>query len=77
MVRMQDRTQNPILISMILIILKSSINPYQEINRTSAFIADLCLKYDVVISRHFISAQSFKTHNTPFLSNVRQEGISL
>lgn len=61
----------------ILVVLKSSIDPYQEINKTSNFIAELCLKYDVVISRHFISSEKFKNNNTPFLYNVHQEGINL
>ena len=61
----------------ILVILKSVVNPYQEINKTSVFIADLCLKYDVVISRHFISETQFKKDNTPFLFNIRKEGIIL
>jgi uncharacterized protein len=61
----------------ILVVLKSSINPYQEINKTSNFIAELCLKYDVVISRHFISSEKFKTNNNSFLYNVHREGINL
>ncbi|MGK7933911.1 MAG: nucleotidyltransferase domain-containing protein [Microcystaceae cyanobacterium] len=61
----------------ILVIVESAINPYQEIDKSSAFIAALCLEYDVVISRHFMSAQSFQTQQTPFLFNVRREGIIL
>lgn len=38
----------------ILVILKSEINPYHEIDKTSQIISEICLKYDVVISRHFI-----------------------
>lgn len=59
----------------ILVIVKSAINPYQEIDKTSVYIAELCLEYDVLISRHFISAQRFKTEQTPFLFNVRRDGI--
>jgi predicted nucleotidyltransferase len=61
----------------ILVVLKDSINPYQEINKTSHFIANLCLKYDVVISRHFISAQKFNSDDTPFLCNIRKDGLSI
>ena len=34
----------------ILVVLKSAINPYQEIDKTSEIIAEICLKYDVFIS---------------------------
>jgi predicted nucleotidyltransferase len=59
----------------ILVILKSNVNPYQEINHTSQIIAQICLDYDVVISRHFISLDKFKNSNTPFLYQIRKEGI--
>jgi uncharacterized protein len=61
----------------ILVILSGVINPYQEIDRTSEFIAQLCLDYDVVVSRHFISVAKFQKDNNPFLYNVRKEGITL
>jgi uncharacterized protein len=61
----------------ILVILSGVINPYQEIDRTSEFIAQLCLDYDVVVSRHFISAAKFQKDDNPFLYNVRKEGITL
>ena len=59
----------------ILVVLKSAINPYDEIDKTSEIIADLCLEYDVVISRHFISSEKFNNQNTPFIYNVKKEGI--
>jgi predicted nucleotidyltransferase len=59
----------------ILVVLKSTINPYDEIDKTSEIIADLCLEYDVVISRHFISSEKFENQNTPFIYNVKKEGI--
>jgi predicted nucleotidyltransferase len=61
----------------ILVILKPNINPYQEINKTGEIIAEICLKYDIVISRHFISLDKFKSSNTPFLYNIKKEGITL
>jgi len=59
----------------ILVVLKSTINPYDEIDKTSEIIADLCLEHDVVISRHFISSEKFESQNTPFIYNVKKEGI--
>jgi len=49
------------------------VDPYQEIDRTSEFIARLCLDYNVVVSRHFISAAKFQSGDNPFLDNIRRE----
>lgn len=59
----------------LLVVLNGPVNPYQEIDRTSQFIAQLCLEFDVVISRHFISTEQFQSANNPFLSNVRKESV--
>jgi uncharacterized protein len=61
----------------VLVVLKQAFNYREEIERTSQFIADLSLEYDTVISRAFISVQRFQEENSPFLLNVRREGISL
>ena len=61
----------------ILVVLKSAINPYDEIDKTSEIIADLCLEYNVVISRHFISSEKFENQDTPFIYNVKKEGIMI
>ena len=61
----------------ILVILKYQINPYQEIDKTSQVIYEICRNYDVLISRHFISSEKFKNTNNPFLGNVKKEGIHL
>jgi len=59
----------------ILVVLKSEINPYHEIDKTSQIISNICLNNDVVISRHFISSAKFENENTPFNYNVKKEGI--
>ncbi|NEZ56260.1 nucleotidyltransferase domain-containing protein [Adonisia turfae] len=61
----------------LLVVLNEQVNPYQEIDRTSQFIAHLCLEFDVVISRHFISVEKFHTENNPFLSNIKKEGMTV
>ena len=45
------------------------------IRRTSAAVAALSLQYDLVISRAFVSRERFEREQTPFLLNVRREGI--
>lgn len=59
----------------ILVVLDAQINPYREIDRTSEFIAQLCLDNDIVISRHFISSEKFQNASNPFLQNIRKEGV--
>ena len=61
----------------LLIILDGTINPYQEIDKTSDFIAQISLENDIVISRHFISQQKFQSHDNPFLHNIKQEGVQV
>ena len=61
----------------ILVVLDKLTNPYLEIDKTGDFIAHLCLEHDVVISRHFISAEKFISSQNPFLSNIRKEGVMI
>ncbi|MGB2927124.1 MAG: nucleotidyltransferase domain-containing protein [Limnothrix sp.] len=61
----------------LLTILRTDINPYQEIDKTGDIIAQYSLENDVVISCHFISSAKFHQQDTPFLANVKREGILL
>ena len=45
------------------------------IRRTSATVSALSLQHDVVISRAFVSRERFEHEQTPFLLNVRREGV--
>jgi len=46
------------------------------IRRTAEAAAEVSLKYDVVISTAFVTADDDRTRNTPFLMNVRREGVA-
>jgi len=62
----------------ILVVLKpEKINAWDEIEKTGEFIAKISLQNNIVISRNFISFSRFHTENSPFLLNVRREGIFL
>jgi uncharacterized protein len=61
----------------ILIVLKKPFNYSQEVEKTSVFISELSLEFDLVISRVFAETQDFNSKNTPFFMNVRKEGIIL
>jgi uncharacterized protein len=61
----------------ILIVLKTAFDYSQEIERTSHFLSDLCLKNDILISRVFVDSQTFKSAESPFFLNVKREGVVL
>jgi predicted nucleotidyltransferase len=47
------------------------------IRRTSAAVSALSLRYDVVISRAFVSQARYEREQSPFLLNVRREGVAI
>ena len=59
----------------VAIILEGDISTFSEIDRMGTIANDLGLKYDVLISIHPISENKYKNKNTPFLMNLKQEGI--
>lgn len=61
----------------VLIVLQDPVNTSLEIDRTSHFIAQLCLDHNLLISRFFIPRSRFENENSPLLRNIRQEGIVL
>jgi predicted nucleotidyltransferase len=61
----------------LLIVLKGNVSQFEEVARTSRFNAQLCLKYDVLTSRIFVSESEYLASNAPLMANVRSEGIRL
>jgi predicted nucleotidyltransferase len=61
----------------ILIILDDEFDLDIEIARTSYIIANLCLEYDLLISRLFMSQAYYTTHQSALLRNIHQEGIQI
>jgi predicted nucleotidyltransferase len=59
----------------ILVVLQGPVKPGQEIARTGEITATLSLKYDVVVSCTFVSADRYATEQSPLLLNVRKEGV--
>ena len=43
--------------------------------KTSPIVSALSLEYDVVISRAFVARERFERERSPFLLNVRREGV--
>jgi len=51
---------------------------YGEMIRKTAEVASkISLKYDVVISTSFVISEDYRSRNTPFLMNVRREGVAI
>ena len=58
-----------------LVIVRADFDYTDLIRRTSAVVADLSLQHDVVLSHAFVTRQRFECENSPFLLNVRREGV--
>jgi predicted nucleotidyltransferase len=59
----------------ILVVLESFDLYGAEVDRTSQLISELSLRYEISISRVFVSWDDWLKRQTPFLANVREEGI--
>ncbi len=47
------------------------------IRKTAEAAAEISLKYDVVISTAFVTSEDYRRRKTPFLMNVRREGVAV
>ena len=61
----------------VLIVLQGDFDYRDMLKRTSPIISTLSLDNDVVISRAFISAERYQSERSPFLLNVRREGVRI
>jgi len=61
----------------VLVVLKGKVRSFEEIDKTGDFTAQLCLKYDVLISKVFISEDDYLHSQMPLLLNVRREGVRI
>ena len=61
----------------VLVVLNREVRPGEEIRRTGAIVSELSLANNVVISCAFVSFQRFRNEQSPFLMNVRREGIAI
>ena len=61
----------------VLIVLQGDFDYGDMLKRTSPLISTLSLDNDVVISRAFITAERYQSERSPFLLNVRREGVSV
>ena len=61
----------------VVVVLRGEWDYFEMIEKTGALVTDLSLENETVITLAFISREDFQKHNTPFLMNVRREGIIL
>lgn len=61
----------------VLVVLEGDVEPGKEIARTGKAVATLSLKFDLVISCIFISAERYSRERTPLLLNIRNEGVRI
>ena len=61
----------------VLVVVRDDSDYGDLIRRTSAAVSALSLRYDVVISRAFVSQARYEREQSPFLLNVRREGVAI
>ena len=61
----------------VLVVVRGEFDYSDLMHRTSSGLAALSLQNDVVISRIFVSREQYEQARTPFLLNVRREGVAV
>jgi predicted nucleotidyltransferase len=61
----------------VLVVLDGPVDPGDEIRRTSPVTAEISLRRDVVLSCVFLSDARYSRERSPFLLNVRREGLAV
>jgi len=59
----------------VLCVMRGPFDYSELLEKTSELTAAVSLAYDVVISRVFVSRRDYQVRYTPFLMNVRREGV--
>lgn len=61
----------------VLCVMKQPFDYGELVLRTSEASAEISLKYDVVISTAYVTHADYESRQTPFLMNVRREGMAV
>ncbi len=61
----------------VAVLVDGEIEPSREIDRLGYVLADLNLRYGLLISVLPLSAQTFETAEGPFWRNLREEGVTI
>jgi predicted nucleotidyltransferase len=60
----------------LLVVLRGEVSATTEVSRLSGQLAELSLRHDIVVSCAFVSEERYRSEQSPFLLNVRREGIA-
>lgn len=61
----------------VLVVLHGDVRPVEEIRRTGGLVSDVSLRTGMDVAVAFISADRFRGEESPFVLNVRSEGIAV
>jgi predicted nucleotidyltransferase len=61
----------------LLVVLRGTVSPCHEIERTIEDVAAVSLEHGVTVSCVFVSDEEYQRRRTPLLLNVRREGVSV
>ena len=59
----------------VLVVLKGTVDPRQERRDIGDVVYKLCWEHDRVIACHFVPLARYHGEKSPFMSNVRREGV--
>ena len=61
----------------VLLVFKDDFDYIEMLKRSDDQVVSLSLENDVVISRAFVSRKAYREQQTPFLINVRRDGVTV
>jgi len=59
------------------VILEGPIDLAEEVNRTSEFRSEICLRYEIIASFLYLEPEELQSKVSPALLNIRREGIAV
>jgi len=59
----------------VLVVLQGNVSPGRERQAVGDAVYGICREHDVVIMCHFAAADRYDRERSPFLMNVRREGV--
>lgn len=61
----------------LLVALQGEVRPTREMDRLSAIVSDICLRYDLLMSVYPVPAEWLAGRKSPLFENIRCEGVRL
>lgn len=61
----------------LLVALEGDVKPTREIDRLSTIVADICLRYDLLLSVYPVPVEWLTGRESPLFENIRREGVRL